>query len=47
MFGKGRQKHEAEQKLHDLENKLAAIGRSQALIEFDLDASFWTPTTIC
>ncbi|NWE53484.1 PAS domain-containing methyl-accepting chemotaxis protein [Brevundimonas sp. P7753] len=37
MFGKGRQKHEAEQKLHDLENKLAAIGRSQALIEFDLD----------
>ena len=37
MFGKGRQKHDVEQKLHDLDSKMAAIGRSQALIEFDLD----------
>ncbi|MNS46888.1 Methyl-accepting chemotaxis protein I [compost metagenome] len=37
MFGKGRQKHDVEQKLNDLDSKMAAIGRSQALIEFDLD----------
>jgi len=37
MFGKGRQKHDVEQKLHDLDSKMAAIGRSQAVIEFDLD----------
>ena len=39
MFGKGRRKHDTEQKLHDLDSKLAAIGRSQALIEFDLDGN--------
>ncbi len=37
MFGKGRQNRDAEQKLHDLDSKMAAIGRSQAVIEFDLD----------
>ena len=37
MFGKGRQNRVEEQKLHDLDSKMAAIGRSQALIEFDLD----------
>ncbi|MFK0298401.1 methyl-accepting chemotaxis protein [Brevundimonas sp. NPDC090276] len=37
MFGRKRQKREAEQKLHDLDSKMAAIGRSQAVIEFDLD----------
>ena len=37
MFGRKRQRRVAEQKLHDLDSKLAAIGRSQALIEFDLD----------
>ena len=37
MFGKGRQKHDVEQKLHDLDSKMAAIGRSQAVSEFDLD----------
>ncbi len=37
MFGKGRQKRDVEQKLHDLDSKMAAIGRSQAVIEFDLD----------
>ncbi|WP_409449583.1 MULTISPECIES: methyl-accepting chemotaxis protein [unclassified Brevundimonas] len=37
MFGKGRQKQDVEQKLHDLDSKMAAIGRSQAVIEFDLD----------
>ncbi|WEK57111.1 MAG: methyl-accepting chemotaxis protein [Candidatus Brevundimonas phytovorans] len=36
MFGNKRHK-QMEQKLHDLDSKLAAIGRSQALIEFDLD----------
>ena len=39
MFGKGRRKHDTEQKLHDLDCKMAAIGRSQALIEFDLDGN--------
>ena len=39
MFGKGRRKHDTEQKLHDLDSKMAAIGRSQALIEFDLDGN--------
>ena len=38
MFGKRRQNQDAEQKqLRDLDSKLAAIGRSQAMIEFDLD----------
>ncbi|WP_312785407.1 methyl-accepting chemotaxis protein [Brevundimonas sp.] len=37
MFGKSRQNRVEEQKLHDLDSKMAAIGRSQALIEFDLD----------
>ena len=37
MFGKGRQNRDAEQKLHDLDSKMAAISRSQAVIEFDLD----------
>ena len=35
MFGKGRQNRDAEQKLHDLDSKMAAISRSQAVIEFD------------
>ena len=39
MFGKDRRKHDTEQKLHDLDSKMAAIGRSQALIEFDLDGN--------
>ena len=39
MFGKSRQNRDAEQKLHDLDSKMAAIGRSQALIEFDLDGT--------
>ena len=37
MFGKGRQNRDAELKLHDLDSKMAAISRSQAVIEFDLD----------
>ena len=37
MFGKGRQKNDVEHRLQDLDSKMAAIGRSQALIEFDLD----------
>ena len=37
MFGKSRQNRVEEQKLHDLDSKMAAIGRSQAVIEFDLD----------
>ena len=39
MFGKDRKHGDAERKLHDLDSKLAAIGRSQALIEFDLDGT--------
>ncbi|MET4682808.1 methyl-accepting chemotaxis protein [Brevundimonas faecalis] len=40
MFGKARQHRDAEQKtLQDLERKMAALGRSQALIEFDLDGN--------
>ena len=39
MFGKDRKHGDTERKLHDLDSKLAAIGRSQALIEFDLDGN--------
>jgi len=39
MFGSRRQKHIADERLHDLDSKLAAISRSQALIEFDLDGT--------
>ncbi|MGH7028484.1 methyl-accepting chemotaxis protein [Brevundimonas sp.] len=39
MFGKTRKNHDGERKLHDLDSKLAAIGRSQAVIEFDLDGN--------
>jgi len=37
MFGKARKHGDVERKLHDLDSKLAAISRSQAVIEFDLD----------
>ncbi|MGA0543787.1 methyl-accepting chemotaxis protein [Brevundimonas sp. VNH65] len=39
MFGKSRQDAEASRTLKDLEGKLAAIGRSQAVIEFNLDGT--------
>jgi methyl-accepting chemotaxis protein len=39
MFGKDRKHGDVERKLHDLDSKLAAISRSQAVIEFDLDGN--------
>jgi methyl-accepting chemotaxis protein len=39
MFGGGRQAAELERRQRDLEGKLAAIGRSQAMIEFNLDGT--------
>ena len=39
MFSKRRTPNEAERRLADLDAKMAAIGRSQALIEFNLDGT--------
>jgi methyl-accepting chemotaxis protein len=42
MFNSGRKATEAERRLQDLDGKLAAISRSQAVIEFNLDGTIIT-----